>query len=176
MCTAICRKSARWCILARTQSLSRICCWVGEQTDRFRAQPEKIEGFGALERWDGKMGVGLVNAHFCMQRATELADTHGIGCVGLSNTNTGCVAVLRLTSRGSWIHRNMLDEYNPTHAAVGFCRKKIGNNPMAIAVPRKEGHVLLDMAMSQYSNGKLEVLQLQGNNYRYRVGMTPKEI
>jgi 3-dehydro-L-gulonate 2-dehydrogenase len=38
----------------------------------------------------------------------------------------------------------------------------IGNNPMAIAVPREEGHILLDMAMSQYSNGKLEVLQLQG--------------
>ncbi len=33
---------------------------------------------------------------------------------------------------------------------------------MAIAVPREEGHILLDMAMSQYSNGKLEVLQLQG--------------
>ena len=33
---------------------------------------------------------------------------------------------------------------------------------MAIAVPRKEGHLLLDMAMSQYSNGKLEVLNSQG--------------
>ena len=33
---------------------------------------------------------------------------------------------------------------------------------MAIAVPREEGHILLDMAMSQYSNGKLEVLQMQG--------------
>lgn len=33
---------------------------------------------------------------------------------------------------------------------------------MAIGVPRKAGHILLDMAMSQYSNGKLEVLKLQG--------------
>ena len=33
---------------------------------------------------------------------------------------------------------------------------------MAIAVPRAEGHILLDMAMSQYSNGKLEVLRRQG--------------
>jgi 3-dehydro-L-gulonate 2-dehydrogenase len=46
----------------------------------FRTKPEKTESFGALERWDGKMGIGLVNAHFCMQRATELADAHGIGC------------------------------------------------------------------------------------------------
>jgi 3-dehydro-L-gulonate 2-dehydrogenase len=33
---------------------------------------------------------------------------------------------------------------------------------MAIGIPREEGHILLDMAMSQYSNGKLEVLKLQG--------------
>ena len=33
---------------------------------------------------------------------------------------------------------------------------------MTMAIPRKEGHILLDMAMSQYSNGKLEVLQARG--------------
>ena len=33
---------------------------------------------------------------------------------------------------------------------------------MVISIPREGGHILLDMAMSQYSNGKLEVLQTQG--------------
>ncbi len=129
----------------------------------FRAQPEKIENFGALERWDGKMGVGLVNAHFCMQRATELANSYGIGCVGLSNTNhwmrggayalqaaeTGCIGIC-------WTNTTRL------MPPWGSAEKKIGNNPMAIGIPREGGHILLDMAMSQYSNGKLEVLQLQG--------------
>ncbi len=32
---------------------------------------------------------------------------------------------------------------------------RLGNNPLVIAVPRKEGHVVLDMAISQYSVGKL---------------------
>ena len=129
----------------------------------FRAQPEKIESFGALERWDGKMGVGLVNAHFCMQRATELADIYGIGCVGLSNTNhwmRGGAYALQAAEAGyigiCWTNTTRL------MPPWGSAEKKIGNNPMAIAVPRKEGHILLDMAMSQYSNGKLEVLKLQG--------------
>ena len=91
----------------------------------FRAQPEKTEGFGALERWDGKMGVGLVNAHFCMQRATELAEIHGIGCVGLSNTNHwmrgGAYA---LQAAGSRVYRDVLDQHDPPHAPVGFCREK----------------------------------------------------
>lgn len=129
----------------------------------FRAQPEKIKSFGALERWDGKMGVGLVNARICMQRATELAEVHGIGCVGLSNTN-------------HWMRGGAYALYAAEAGYIGICwtnttrlmppwgsaQKRIGNNPMAIAVPRKEGLMLLDMAMSQYSNGKLEVLRRQG--------------
>ena len=129
----------------------------------FRAEPEKIESFGALERWDGKMGVGLVNAHICMQRATELAEMHGIGCIGLSNTNhwmRGGAYALQAAEAGyigiCWTNTTRL------MPPWGSAEKMIGNNPMAIGIPRAEGHILLDMAMSQYSNGKLEVLQLQG--------------
>ena len=129
----------------------------------FRAVPVKAESFGALERWDGKMGVGLVNAHFCMQRAMEIAETHGIGCVGLSNTNhwmRGGAYALQAAEAGyigiCWTNTTTL------MPPWGATEKKVGNNPMAIAIPRAKGHILLDMAMSQYSNGKLEVLKLQG--------------
>ncbi len=128
----------------------------------FRAKPEKIESFGALERWDGNMGVGLVNAHVCMQRAMELAEAHSIGCVGLSNTNhwmRGGAYALQAAEAGyigiCWTNTTKL------MPPWGSVEKKIGNNPLAIAIPRDDGHILLDMAMSQYSNGKLEVLKLQ---------------
>ncbi len=128
----------------------------------FRAKPEKIECFGAIERWDGKMGVGLVNAHICMQRAMEIAKTHNIGCIGLSNTNhwmRGGAYALQAAEAGyigiCWTNTTKL------MPPWGSAEKKIGNNPLAIAVPRNDGHILLDMAMSQYSNGKLEVLKLQ---------------
>ena len=129
----------------------------------FRANPEKIESFGALERWDGKMGVGLVNAHLCMQRTVELAEVHSIGCIGLSNTNhwmRGGAYALQAAEAGyigiCWTNTTKL------MPPWGSAEKKIGNNPLAIAVPRDGGHILLDMAMSQYSNGKLEVLKRQG--------------
>ncbi len=128
----------------------------------FRAKPEKVESFGAIERWDGKMGVGLVNAYICMQRAVEIAEVHSIGCVGLSNTNhwmRGGAYGLQAAEAGyigiCWTNTTRL------MPPWGSAEKKIGNNPLAIAIPRDEGHILLDMAMSQYSNGKLEVLRLQ---------------
>jgi 3-dehydro-L-gulonate 2-dehydrogenase len=127
------------------------------------AQPEKVASLGGVERWDGKMGVGLVNAHACMGRAIALAQEHGLGCVGLRNTNhwmRGGAYALQAADAGCigicWTNTTTL------MPPWGSAEIKIGNNPLAIAVPRAEGHILLDMAMSQYSNGKLEVLRRQG--------------
>lgn len=130
-----------------------------------QAEPEKVGGLGALEQWDGKMGVGLWNAHVAMARAIDLARAHGIGCVGLRNTNhwmragayglqaaeAGCIGIC-------WTNTI------PLMPPWGSAEVKIGNNPLVIAVPRRDGHLLLDMAMSQFSNGKLEVLSRQGKD------------
>lgn len=127
------------------------------------AEPECVNALGVLEQWDGKMGIGLVNAHLAMGRAIELAKANGMGCVGLRNTNhwmragayglqaadAGCIGMC-------WTNTT------PLMPPWGATEKRIGNNPMTMAIPRKEGHILLDMAMSQYSNGKLEVLQARG--------------
>ena len=127
------------------------------------AEPECVRALGVVEQWDGKMGIGLVNAHLAMGRAIELAKANGMGCVGLRNTNhwmragayglqaadAGCIGMC-------WTNTT------PLMPPWGATEKRIGNNPMTMAIPRKEGHILLDMAMSQYSNGKLEVLQARG--------------
>jgi 3-dehydro-L-gulonate 2-dehydrogenase len=39
----------------------------------------------------------------------------------------------------------------------GGTESRIGNNPLIIALPRKEGHLVLDTAMSLYSYGKMDV-------------------
>jgi 3-dehydro-L-gulonate 2-dehydrogenase len=51
------------------------------------ATPELVSQCGSLERWDGNLGPGNLNAYHCMQRAIELGRGHGIGCVALANTN-----------------------------------------------------------------------------------------
>jgi 3-dehydro-L-gulonate 2-dehydrogenase len=48
--------------------------------------PQLIASFGALRRYDGLRGLGPLNAEFCIDRAMELADAHGVGCVALRNT------------------------------------------------------------------------------------------
>lgn len=127
------------------------------------AEPEFVKALGVVEQWDGKMGVGIVNAHIAMGRAIEIARENGMGCVGLCNTNhwmragsyglqaadAGCIGMC-------WTNTK------PLMPPWGIEEKRIGNNPMVISIPREGGHILLDMAMSQYSNGKLEVLQTQG--------------
>jgi 3-dehydro-L-gulonate 2-dehydrogenase len=71
------------------------------------------------------------------------------GAYGLQAADAGCIGIC-------WTNTT------PLMPPWGSAEVKIGNNPMVISVPRKEGHILLDMAMSQYSNGKLEVLRRQG--------------
>ena len=44
----------------------------------------------------------------------------------------------------------------------GAKEAKLGNNPLIVAVPRPEGHVVLDMAMSQFSYGKLQSFRARG--------------
>jgi 3-dehydro-L-gulonate 2-dehydrogenase len=39
--------------------------------------------------------------------------------------------------------------------------RRIGNNPLVIAVPHSDGHIVLDMAMSQFSYGTLESYRMR---------------
>ena len=122
------------------------------------AEPEKAAAFGVLEQWDGKLGPGILNACVCMDRAVEVAKEHGMGCVSLRNTNhwmragtyglraadAGCIGIC-------WTNTTQLIP------PFGSADRKVGNNPLVFCIPRPGGrHLLLDMAMSQYSHGKLD--------------------
>ncbi|MEJ7676228.1 MAG: Ldh family oxidoreductase [Chitinophagaceae bacterium] len=39
---------------------------------------------------------------------------------------------------------------------------RLGNNPLIIAIPYKDEAIVLDMAMSQFSFGKMELKKIQG--------------
>ena len=59
----------------------------------FRAQPEKIEGFGALERWDGKMGSdSSMLTSVCNGQRNSLMSTV-LGVLDFQIQITGCVVV-----------------------------------------------------------------------------------
>ena len=127
------------------------------------AEPTKEGAFGSLEQWNGNLGPGVLNARFCMDRAITLASENGIGCVALKNTN-------------HWMRAGAYGWQAADAGLIGICftntianlppwggiDPRLGNNPLVIAIPRKDGHVVLDMAISQYSVGKLN--QYKTNN------------
>ena len=92
-----------------------------------------------------------------MERAIALSSNNSIGCVVLRNTNHwirggnyGWQAVER--KRIGICFTNT----KPNMPAWGGTEPKLGNNPMIIAIPRKKGDLVLDMALSQYSYGKIK--------------------
>jgi 3-dehydro-L-gulonate 2-dehydrogenase len=127
------------------------------------ATPERVQQFSALERWDGHRGPGNLNASASMARAIELSGDHGIGCVALANTN-------------HWMRGGAYGWQAANAGVIGLCWTNtlanlppwgssvvaLGNNPLIIAVPRPAGHVVLDIAMSQFSYGALETYRQKG--------------
>ena len=128
-----------------------------------RARPHLVTAHGAVERWDGARGPGNLNAHESMARAIALARAHGTGIVALANTNHW----MRGGSYG-WqaADAGMIGicwtNTQPNLPPWGAADPRVGNNPLAIAVPRAAGHVVLDMAMSQFSMGGLAAYRGRG--------------
>src|SRR5882762_9992037 len=118
---------------------------------------------GPMERWDGKIGPGNLNAWQIMERAIALSREYGIGCVALANTN-------------HWMRGGSSGWQGADAGVIGICwtntlpnlppwgatDPRVGNNPLVIAVPRPKGHVVLDMAMSQFSYGALASYRMRG--------------
>ena len=127
------------------------------------AQPIRVASCGALERWDGRRGPGNLNAHHSMETAIALSRKHGIGCVALANTN-------------HWMRGGNYGWQAADAGVIGICwtntlanlppwgvtEPRLGNNPLVIAVPRRDGPIVLDMAMSQFSFGALESYRRRG--------------
>jgi 3-dehydro-L-gulonate 2-dehydrogenase len=121
-----------------------------------RAVPTLANAIGAIEQWEGNHGPGMLNAQFCMDRAINLARENGIGCVAIKNTNhwmRGGTYGLQAAEAGyiGICFTNTITNLPPW----GGMEPRLGNNPLIIAVPKQDGHVVLDMAISQYSFGKL---------------------
>ena len=93
-----------------------------------------------------------------------LADTYGVGVVALGNNNhwmRGGTYGWQAAQQGKigicWSNTC------PNMPAWGGKDKKIGNNPLVIAVPKSNGsHVVIDCALSQFSYGKMENCRLKG--------------
>jgi 3-dehydro-L-gulonate 2-dehydrogenase len=133
------------------------------------AEPRRVAASAAaqaIERWDGHLGPGNLNAYAAMERAIALARQFGIGGVALANTNHW----MRGGSYGwqaaeAGVFALCWTNTLPNLPAWGAITPTLGNNPLVIAVPYPESggrHVVLDMAMSQFSYGALASYRARG--------------
>ena len=126
------------------------------------AAPVKILSLGAIEQWDAKQSIGNLTAQKMMNRAIEIAKNNGIGVVALKNAN-------------HWMRGGTYGYQAAEQGFVGVCWTnssavmppwggkdcRIGTNPLIIAIP-SDPITLVDMSMSMFSDGKLEVNRLAG--------------
>ena len=126
------------------------------------AEPERLLALGALEQWDAKRAIGNLTAKTMMDRAVELAEQHGIGLVALRNAN-------------HWMRGGSYGYQAAEKGYIGICwtnsiavmppwgakECRIGTNPLIVAVPG-EPVTMVDMSMSMFSYGMLEVNRLAG--------------
>nr|WP_139348710.1 3-dehydro-L-gulonate 2-dehydrogenase [Clostridium sp. Marseille-P2415] len=155
-----------------TNRVARFCGYLDRGWVKKDGEPELKKEFGAIRIYDGNLGPGITNSLFCCERAMELADRYGIGMVGIRNTT-------------HWMRGGSYGKYLAERGYIGILwtntesvmppwggkDPRIGNNPIIFAMPGEDGKPLfMDMAISQYSYGKLQVTRLAGKKLPYPGG------
>ena len=149
----------------------RFIKYIREKVVDVNAEPEKKNSAGAIEQWNGNYGPGILNALKSTDRAMELAKEYGIGCVALAYTNhwmRGGTYGWRAAKQGfafiGWT--NTLGNM----PAWGATDSRLGNNPFVLGLPYNNEAIVLDMAMSLFSYGKMEAAVLKGQKLSFPGG------
>ena len=131
---------------------------------RAAADPAVLSDTGPLVLLDGRDGLGQVLTERARTLAVERARTHGVGVVGVRNSNhfgtamyftrraaqDGCVAVLTTNA-------------SPAMAPWGGREKRLGTNPWSIAAPGPDGRVVaVDIANTAVARGKIYLAKNRG--------------
>jgi 3-dehydro-L-gulonate 2-dehydrogenase len=144
---------------------------IGEGIVRPNEKPVPVSAFGGLANVDGCLGLGIINAWYSMGRAIELAKEHGVGFVALRNTNHWLrAATYGYQACDAGMAGICFTNTIPNMPTWGAVDSRLGNNPLVFAFPRKGGHVIADMAMSQFSYGAMELARLENRQMPMAAG------
>jgi LDH2 family malate/lactate/ureidoglycolate dehydrogenase len=140
-----------------------------------RTDPAVLSDTGPLLLLDGRDGIGQVLADTARRLAVERARTHGVGVVGVRNSNhfgtamywtrraarDGCVAILTTNA-------------SPAMAPWGGREKVLGTNPWSIAAPAADGRVVaVDIANTAVARGKIHLAKNRGEAIPETWAMAP---
>ncbi|MEP6873129.1 MAG: Ldh family oxidoreductase [Burkholderiales bacterium] len=129
-----------------------------------KTTPEFVMDNGTVAVIDGHDGIGQVLAAFAAREAIRRAKQHGIGAIGVRNSNhfgtamyytlmaprEGCVALLTTNA-------------SPAMAPWGGREKLVGNNPWSIAAPAgRHAPMVMDIANTGVARGKVYLARQRG--------------
>jgi len=120
-------------------------------------QPEFVVDAGALAVIDGHDGVGHVLTRLAAQEAIRRAQAHGIGAIGVRNSNHfGTCMYYTLMGARAGCMMLLTSNGGPAMAPWGGRRKVIGTNPWSVATPAgRHAPFVVDMANTGVARGKI---------------------
>lgn len=121
---------------------------------------------GAVLAIDGHDGIGQVIADKAITLATERAATHGVGVVGVKNSNHfGTAAYFTRKAASKGFAAILTTNGSPAMAPWGGMDKIIGANPWSFAAPDGFGDVAeVDIANTGVARGKIYAAQERGED------------
>lgn len=134
---------------------------------RVRAEPDVrlLRARGATCIMDGDLGPGRYASVMAMDYALERARAHGIGvCVAANMVHWGRAHAYAERAARTGMFGLCATNAMTNMLAFGSASPLLGNNPLAIGVPRRGGAapVVLDMALSQAALGKVTTYRREG--------------
>jgi LDH2 family malate/lactate/ureidoglycolate dehydrogenase len=120
---------------------------------------------GATCVLDADSGPGRYVAACAMDRAVEKAGLHGVGvCLAVNTTHWGRAHAYAVRAARAGMVGLCTTNAIPTLTTPGAKTAVLGNNPLAIGVPRGGGEdpVVLDLAMTQAAFGKVATYRREG--------------
>lgn len=126
--------------------------------------PRPVVDAGAVAVLDGGDGVGQVLSVRVVQEALARAKAHGVGAVGVRNSNHFGTAMYytRLAAEAGCV-AFLCTNASPAMAPWGGRRKAVGSNPWSIAAPcGKHPVMMLDIANTRVARGKIYLARNQG--------------
>jgi LDH2 family malate/lactate/ureidoglycolate dehydrogenase len=129
-----------------------------------RAEARFVRDEGAVGLLDAGNGFGQAAAYKAMRRAIEKATAHGVGLVGVRNSNHfGIASYYAMTALEAGMIGVVMTNASPAINPFGTITPLLGTNPIAVAVPAgTEKPIVLDMSTSLVARGKIRFAALTG--------------
>jgi LDH2 family malate/lactate/ureidoglycolate dehydrogenase len=129
-----------------------------------KAEPALAVDAGAIAVLDGKDGMGQVLTARAMEEAIARCRVHGVGVVGLRNSNHfGTAMYFTLMAARAGCIGFLATNASPAMAPWGGRKKTVGTNPWSWAAPAgRHAPMVLDIANTGVARGKIYLARQKG--------------